>query len=217
MSNGSSLRGVMVAIGLIVSAYFGAATASKAQSPNADYLMRVATLQSSTALGSSSTTVPNSPDHASARRWTAIRNNMPVPNGCGSYESFFSPHRVPQSVAGVDFRPVCNTHDRCYSTPWSLKSVCDDRFGIELHRACGALPSGRDRDRCDRMANWYHTAVVVGGSGAFQQAQQQAIFVSRSGPSLFGLQDFTERFNLLPNPKSLPKHRLVEGDYRLID
>ena len=87
---------------------------------------------------------------------------------------------MPNNPVGADFRTACNNHDICYGTCGSNKKTCDSTFLGELNAACdkkfnnfwGKISHGLDN--CYIAAGIYYGAVALGGSGAFNSAQQAA-------------------------------------------
>lgn len=81
----------------------------------------------------------------------------PADDGCS-----FVPNK---GHGGVNFRPACDAHDRCYSDLTAPKSKCDGDFFDDLARACrnkfDSFWQGYDLARCLQQASSYGTAVSV--------------------------------------------------------
>ena len=77
---------------------------------------------------------------------------------------------VPQGFAGVDFRPACARHDRCYGSPACSRKTCDDQFLNDMLTACECSPN---RCLCRMKAwQWYMQVRLFGGP-PYRQSQRQ--------------------------------------------
>jgi hypothetical protein len=100
-------------------------------------------------------------------------------NGCGPANGLLT-YVLPDFPLGANFRAGCNNHDLCYGTCGSDKDICDTQFHSQLTHACatkfggGGLVDGLQLGICNTLADDYWSAVVLGGGGAFQSAQQDA-------------------------------------------
>ena len=76
----------------------------------------------------------------------------------------------------MSFTPACNKHDICWGVCGSSKKKCDKEFRDDLFELCD--------DRygkwnfvalalCRSQAHFYYIAVVEGGEGAFESAQNE--------------------------------------------
>lgn len=106
-------------------------------------------------------------------------------NGCGDDSGLG--RFVPNQPVGVDFRPVCDDHDRCYGTLGQSRERCDNAFrsGLrakcekELLRSAGGLldtvvTGGQALNRCYDIAKIYYQAVRERGGTAYSKAQDHA-------------------------------------------
>ena len=97
---------------------------------------------------------------------TDKQKGIPKANGCGAEGG----GSFPSVVLGADFKPACNTHDRCYGTCGVGKKHCDKQFKEMLYSACN---SSYNPANCRYVANQYYTAVSVGGKGPYEEAQNK--------------------------------------------
>jgi len=91
----------------------------------------------------------------------------------GSVRNVYRPRSVCGSGAltgpEFNFREACQNHDDCYATCRANKLVCDAKFDFDLKGSC------RPGDwLCLTLATVYHSAVVIGGGGAYDDAQAEA-------------------------------------------
>ena len=106
-------------------------------------------------------------------------------NGCGDDSGLG--RFVPNQPVGVDFRPVCDDHDRCYGTLGQSREHCDNAFrsGLrarcekELLRSVGGIlgtvvTGGRALTSCYGIAEIYYQAVRERGGTAYSTAQNHA-------------------------------------------
>ena len=78
---------------------------------------------------------------------------------------------IPQGAAGVDFRPACVVHDRCYGTYGSDKAQCDRKFRADMLSRC---ENSKHPILCKRRARQFYRATALLGGGAFESAQERA-------------------------------------------
>jgi Group XII secretory phospholipase A2 precursor (PLA2G12) len=106
-------------------------------------------------------------------------------NGCGDNSGLG--RFVPNQPTGVDFRPVCDNHDRCYGTLGQSRKDCDDNFRSGLRAKCekellrktgGVLGTivtgGQALTGCYGVAEIYYQAVRDRGGPAYSTAQNHA-------------------------------------------
>ncbi|WP_370947083.1 phospholipase A2 [Amycolatopsis sp. cg5] len=70
--------------------------------------------------------------------------------------------KVPDSFFGANFKPACDTHDRCYSrTSTTSRLNCDKRLFTDLTKACTSKFGKFNplRYECVKMAGVYYTGV----------------------------------------------------------
>ncbi len=72
------------------------------------------------------------------------------------------------------FRPACDNHDVCYSTPTARKGRCDADFSDEMHDICDDEPFYRQIDCRSAAVAWYG-AVALGGQKAYENGQKWAL------------------------------------------
>lgn len=98
-----------------------------------------------------------------------------MPNGCGANGSILRPY-IPQRFGRANFSTCCKTHDICYGTCNNNKSSCDTNFLACLVNLCNAAYGQTSVTglMCSSVAIDYHTAVFLGGGGAFEDAQKAA-------------------------------------------
>jgi hypothetical protein len=111
---------------------------------------------------------------------------------------------VPNQPVGVDFRPVCDNHDRCYGTLGEPREHCDNVFESGLRAKCeeellgsiGILGTvftgGGALVACYGVAEIYYQGVREGGIKAYSTAQnhareEQAANNRPSAVGLFGI------------------------------
>jgi hypothetical protein len=147
------------------------------------------------------------------------------PNGCGTDHGWIANAKLlPQTAGGANFRPACNDHDRCYSTPFASKKACDDQFYLDMKQRCETRAFD-DRQFCRAGAWIYYNAVKYGGNKAFYESQVNAILDSGPYPSLFGSSSPVDakvadklkykldgQFHLLPQPEVPQKLHLLNVD-----
>lgn len=106
-------------------------------------------------------------------------------NGCGDAKGLGN--LVPNQPVGVDFRPICDNHDRCYGTLNNTKQDCDNNFRSQLRAKCEktllrsaggifatAITSGGALASCYVVAEAYYRGVQAGGQGAYDKTQAHA-------------------------------------------
>ncbi len=88
------------------------------------------------------------------------------PNGCST--------PIDLSL-NVLFREACNNHDICYTTPGRPKSVCDDKFLVEMSRMCESEISVLDTLCQTESALIYYKAVDEFGNSNYDAAQSNQL------------------------------------------
>ncbi|GAA6134084.1 hypothetical protein NBRC116188_08730 [Oceaniserpentilla sp. 4NH20-0058] len=79
------------------------------------------------------------------------------------------------------FKPACQVHDWCYSSPWRISGVtgykgqkkCDDEFQKNMEAICSNRPNVERLD-CWTQKTTYHLTVRDWGHKAFDQGQRNA-------------------------------------------
>jgi len=82
---------------------------------------------------------------------------------CGPGETYSGNKRIPQGAFGVDIRPACERHDRCYEDPTTGRKVCDDAFHRELRCMC---ESSTHPWLCKRAAKLGYISIRLFGGGS---------------------------------------------------
>lgn len=70
--------------------------------------------------------------------------------------------KVPDSFLGANFRPACDTHDKCYSRSSTTSRLnCDKQLVTDLRNACTSKFGKFDprRYECVKMAGVYYIGV----------------------------------------------------------
>jgi hypothetical protein len=106
-------------------------------------------------------------------------------NGCGNDSG--SGGLVPNQPNGVDFRPACDNHDKCYGILGISQLECDDKFQKELRARCEkellrsvggvlvtSVTGGAALANCYKLADSYYAAVRRLGNDSYQKAQDHA-------------------------------------------
>jgi Photosynthesis system II assembly factor YCF48 len=106
-------------------------------------------------------------------------------NGCGDNSGLG--RFVPNQPTGVDFRPVCDNHDRCYGILGQSRKDCDNNFRSGLRAKCEKellrktggvlgtiLTGGQALTSCYGVAESYYQAVRNRGGSAYSTAQNHA-------------------------------------------
>jgi hypothetical protein len=106
-------------------------------------------------------------------------------NGCGDDSGLGQ--FVPNQPTGVDFRPVCDDHDRCYGTLRQSREHCDNKFRGALRARCEkellrssrgifstVVTGGSALGSCYSVAEIYYQAVRERGGEAYSKAQNHA-------------------------------------------
>lgn len=86
----------------------------------------------------------------------------------------------------VDFTSACNKHDECYGTCGASKAACDVKFHGDLKALCShfeissnwmlyalEIALGSLDTICSVVADIYYAVVAVGGSDAYEKAQDK--------------------------------------------
>jgi hypothetical protein len=82
---------------------------------------------------------------------------------CGPGDTTTGNRCVPQTFRGVDFRPACQNHDRCYEQRRPQKA-CDREFRDQMRALCDA---GGNPRGCYRRAQVYYLMVRLVGWTAY--------------------------------------------------
>jgi hypothetical protein len=106
-------------------------------------------------------------------------------NGCGDDSGLGG--LVPNQPVGVDFRPVCDNHDRCYGALGQSREHCDNEFRSGLRAKCEeellgsvggifgtVFTGGGALVGCYGVAEIYYQAVRERGGKAYSTAQNHA-------------------------------------------
>ena len=106
-------------------------------------------------------------------------------NGCGDDTGLG--HLVPNQPTGVDFRPSCDNHDRCYGTLGQSRQQCDNKFRNALRARCESellgspsgiigtvVTGGSALGACYSTAEIYYRGVRERGGTAYHSAQRHA-------------------------------------------
>lgn len=107
------------------------------------------------------------------------------PNGCST------PIPLPLNIL---FREVCNNHDICYTTPGRPKSVCDDKFLVEMSRMCESRISVLDTLCQTDSALIYYKAVDEFGNSNYDAAQSNQLSYIRGVYEWLNTLTFTRVF-----------------------
>ena len=96
-----------------------------------------------------------------------------LPNGCST--------EIPLKW-NTNFKEACNNHDICYATPGRIKSVCDDKFLIEMSRICDFKVFGDDTNTVCRpeIAALYYYFVDKYGKDNYNTAQSNQVSYIRN-------------------------------------
>lgn len=100
---------------------------------------------------------------------------IPYVNGCGGQDSWTG-SLIPDSFGTADFRPCCDTHDRCYETCNSAKSACDGSLYNCQTSACFAAYSANQimLGFCVQVAITYYNAVSGVGQPYYDDGQRSS-------------------------------------------
>ena len=106
-------------------------------------------------------------------------------NGCGDDSGLG--RFVPNQPVGVDFRPVCDNHDKCYGTLGESREQCDNSFRSALRAKCEktllrsaggifgtVVTGGQALTSCYGVAETYYRSVRERGGTAYSTAQNHA-------------------------------------------
>lgn len=108
------------------------------------------------------------------------------PNGCGDFTgaiqglvSFFG-NDIDCPRCAANFKPDCDTHDKCYQSCMTSKATCDLQLYNALKATCGQANNytcgGKpDMNYCKQLADWYWWAISTGiGIGVWIADQRTA-------------------------------------------
>lgn len=114
-------------------------------------------------------------------------SDVSAANGCGpggtDWRAQIKSRLVVDAPFSFDFNGSCNTHDRCYGTPWNrvafsyaaAKDACDRQFYSNLTRMCYVNYSRSNLawQWCQYTAYGYYQAVNRWGDSAYRSAQSR--------------------------------------------
>jgi hypothetical protein len=104
-----------------------------------------------------------------------LPDHPPSTNGCGSDEARRKGwgRIIPQGYGPIDWTPLCDVHDRCYSTCGSDKAACDGTIAVALPGMCveyyGPLAVLREEEGDSDLAGeaWTNMQNCVGRAQTF--------------------------------------------------